>query len=381
MMLAHRTRAGAALTVLSAATVAVTVSAAAPGVAQTAPLGGANPVAVLTGAASINATEARYQVKGTDLGIMWTDDRGQILAAFGDTFGPGWAGISSGFANPTTIDWRSNTLARSTDHNPAGGISFTFVTDRPGHAKELLPSLKQDGVEMTKIPTGGINVGGRNYLAYMSVRSFTQPGHWITNHSGIAYSDDGGQTWKDAPNARRPNTPALDEKFQMTAYARRDGFVYAFGTPNGRFGDAHVARVPEQQLLDKSAYEYWNGKAWQRGGSAIAAPIVQGPVGEISVRYDEILKSWEMMYLDEAREAIVVRLAPQPAGPWGTPMPVATSSEYPKLYGGFLNPDSKGLDVYFTMTQYDRYNVSMMHAKLPANTVHSTRPHWDPRTH
>jgi Domain of unknown function (DUF4185) len=373
-MRTHRTRAGVALGALSAATVAVTVSAAAPGVAQTTPLGGANPVAVLTGAASINATEARYQVKGTDLGIMWTDERGQILAAFGDTFGPGWTGISSGFANPTMIDWRSNTLARSTDHNPAAGMPFTFVSDRPGHAKELLPSLKRDGIEMTKIPTGGINIGGRDYLAYMSIRSFTRPGHWITNYGGIAYSDDGGQTWKDAPSAHRPNTPALDEKFQMTAYARRDGFVYAFGTPNGRFGDAHVARVPEQQLLDKSAYEYWNGKTWQRGGSAIAAPIVQGPVGELSVRYDQVLKSWEMMYLDEAREAIVVRLAQQPAGPWGTPIPVATSREYPKLYGGFLNPDSQGRDIYFTMTQYDDYNVSMMHARLPATAMSNTRP-------
>ena len=370
----HRTRAGTALGALSAATVAITVSAAAPGVAQTTPLDGANPVAVLTGAASINATEARYQVKGTDLGIMWTDERGQILAAFGDTFGPGWTGISSGFANPTMIDWRSNTLARSTDHNPASGMSFTFITDRPGHAKELLSSLKRDGVEMTKIPTGGINIGGRNYLAYMSIRSFTQPGHWITNYSGIAYSDDGGQTWKDAPSAHRPNTPALDEKFQMIAYARRYGFVYAFGTPNGRFGNAHVARVPEQRLLDKSAYEYWNGKSWQRGGSAIAAPIVQGPVGEISVRYDQVLKSWEMMYLDEAREAIVLRLAQQPTGPWSAPMPVATSREYPKLYGGFLNPDSQGRDIYFTMTQYDDYNVSMMHAKLPTTVISNTRP-------
>jgi hypothetical protein len=371
----HRTRAGAALGALSAATVAITVSAAAPGVAQTTPLDGANPVAVLTGAASINATEARYQVKGTDLGIMWADERGQILAAFGDTFGPGWTGISSGFANPTMIDWRSNTLARSTDHNPASGMSFTFITDRPGHAKELLSSLKRDGIEMTKIPTGGINIDGRNYLAYMSIRSFTQPGHWITNYSGIAYSDDGGQTWKDAPSAHRPNNPALDDKFQMIAYARRDGFVYAFGTPNGRFGNAHVARVPEQQLLDKSAYEYWNGKSWQRGSSAIAAPIVQAPVGELSVRYDQILKSWEMMYLDEAREAIVVRLAQQPTGPWGAPMPVATSREYPKLYGGFLNPDSQGRDIYFTMTQYDDYNVSMMHAKLPTTAMKNTLPH------
>jgi hypothetical protein len=76
-----------------------------------------------------------------------------------------------------------------------------------------------------------------------------------------------------------------------------------------------------------------------------------------------------MMYLDEPREAIVLRLAPQPTGPWGQPIPVATSSQYPHLYGGFLNPDSHGADIYFTMTQYDRYNVSLMHATLPVNTL------------
>ncbi len=374
-MLTHRARGGAALAALSAAVAAVTVSAAAPGAAQTAPLGQAIPVAVLTGAESINATEARYKIKGTDLGIMWTDDRGHILAAFGDTFGAGWAGTSSGFANPTKIDWRSNTLARSTDRNPSDGMSFdNFVTDRPGHAKELLPSLKRDGVEMTTIPTGGVNIGGRNFMAYMSVRKFTQPGQWITNYSGVAYSDDGGQNWKDVPSTHRKNTAALDEKFQMIAYACGDGFVYAFGTPNGRFGAAHVARVPEQLLLDNSAYEYWTGTDWQRDSSANAAPIVPGPVGELSVRYDETLKSWQMMTMDESRGAIVVRLAPQPTGPWGAPITVATSKEYPHLYGGFLNPDSKGSDIYFTMTQYDSYNVSMMHATLPADAVNGAPP-------
>jgi hypothetical protein len=374
-MLAYRAGAGAGVGVLSAEG---PVCLAPSGMSETGPRATASPVAALTGTQSINETEARYRVKGTDLGIMWTDERGQVLTAFGDTFGTGWTGFGSGSpVDPATVDWRSNTLARSNDHNLADGMSFEFVTDRPGHAKELLSSLKQDGVEITKIPTGGVNVGGRDYLAYMSVRKFTEPAHWITNYGGVAYSDDGGQTWQDAPGARRANTPALDDKFQMIAYARRDGFVYAFGTPNGRFGDAHVARVPEQRLLDTSAYEYWTGTGWQQGSSAIAAPIVAGPVGELSVRYDPALKSWEMMTIttwetgtvEKVRGAIVVRLAPQAAGPWGAPITVATYREFPSLYGGFLHPDSKGSDIYFTMTQYDRYNVSLMHARLPANAI------------
>ena len=81
-----------------------------------------------------------------------------------------------------------------------------------------------------------------------------------------------------------------------------------------------------------------------------------------------------MMTMDESRGAIVVRLAPQPTGPWGAPITVATSKEYPHLYGGFLNPDSKGSDIYFTMTQYDSYNVSMMHARLPEDVANHARP-------
>ncbi|MGH3844516.1 MAG: DUF4185 domain-containing protein [Pseudonocardiaceae bacterium] len=366
-MIRHHARTGALLAVVIAA---VTLGTAPLGTAHVDQPGQARRVAVLTGAESLNATQARYQVKGTDLGIMWADDRGQILTAFGDTFGPGWAGPGSEIADPAASDWRSNTLARSADRNPADGMSFTdFVTDRAGHAKELVPSLKRDGLELTKIPTGGVNVGGRNYLAYMSIRHFGRPGQWITNYSGIAYSDDGGQNWINAPQAARPNTPAADEKFQMISYAPQGGFVYVYGTPNGRSGDAYLARVPEQRLLDNAAYQYWTGSSWQAGASAIAAPIMAGPVGELSVRYDQALQSWEMMYLDEPRGAIVVRLAPQPTGPWGTPMPVATAQQYPTLYGGFLNPDSHGPDLYFTMTQYDRYNVSLMHARLPGDVT------------
>jgi hypothetical protein len=100
---------------------------------------------------------------------------------------------------------------------------------------------------------------------------------------------------------------------------------------------------------------------------------VAGPVGELSVRYDQTLQRWQMMTMDEARGAIVVRLAPHPTGPWSDPITVATSEEYPHLYGGFLNPDSHGRDIYFTMTQYDRYNVSMMHARLPEEVMNSAQ--------
>lgn len=356
---------------LAALVTAASIGTAVPGNAQPDGLIGlANRVAVLTGPGSINATDTRYQVKATDLGIMWPDERGQTLIAFGDTFGNGWTGPGAAVGKPGALDWRSNTVARSSDKNPADGLSFDdFVSDRPGHAKELLPSLKQDNVEISTIPTGGVNVGGRNYMAYMSVRNFGQPGHWTTNFSGIAYSDDHGEHWVDVPSARRLNTPAFDDPFQMTSFSTLDNYVYAFSTPNGRFGDARVARVPQDQVLNLGAYEYWTGKDWTRGNPKAATPIVRGPVGEISVLYNHSLNSWMMMYLDESKHAIMLRLASKPTGPWSLPIPVATALQYPQLYGGFLYPGSNGTDVYFTMTQFASYNVSLMRLALPPGVL------------
>lgn len=336
---------------------------AAPGAAQPEldRFGEAERIAVLTGPNSINETHTRYNVYGTDLGTMWEDEHGDVLAAFGDTFGP----------NGT--DWRSNTLARSGDTTLSDGMSLTrFVTDRPGHAKELLPSRKIDNVEITTIPTGGVNVGGRDYMAYMSVKHFGPPGRWTTNFSGIAYSDDNGQTWTTVPGARRPNTPAFDDPFQMVTYVHRDGYVYVFGTPNGRFGNAHLARVAEDKLLDRGAYEYWTGAGgWQQGNGFNAAPIVPGPVGELSVHYDESLQAWTMMYLDESADAITMRVGATPTGPWSEEFVIASAGAYPTLYGGFIHPESAGLDIYFTLSEFRRYNVSLMKVRLPSRLVDS----------
>lgn len=136
-------------------------SAADPGIVY---FGEAHRVAVLTGPKSINATHTRYGVHGTDLGITWQGAGNRFLMAFGDTFGRAGS------------DWRSNTLAVSSDRVLADGMRFDgMITDRPRHAKELLPSRKIDNVEKTVVPTGGAHAG-RDYLSYMSVRRWGTPG-------------------------------------------------------------------------------------------------------------------------------------------------------------------------------------------------------------
>ena len=40
------------------------------------------------------------------------------------------------------------------------------------------------------------------------------------------------------------------------------------------------------------------------------------------------------------------------------------TSDYPKAYGGFIHPWSDGDDLYFTMSEWDSYNVYLMRAQL-----------------
>ncbi|MFI6100259.1 DUF4185 domain-containing protein [Lentzea sp. NPDC051213] len=337
---------------------AVLVLALAAPVPATAASGRAEFVGLVAGqgAGDINQTRDRFAVHATDLGVMWRDSRGRTAIAFGDTYGAGWGGNGAG---PETADWRFNVLAHSTDQNLADGLRIdSMVTDRPGHAKQLLGG-DPDVDEVTVIPTAAISVGSRDYLHYMSVRSWGPAGTWVTNFAGLAYSDDGGVTWTKSVRLANSGTTA---KFQLGAFVRQGEHVYLFGTPNGRLGNAFVARVRSAQVLDLGAYEYWTASGWSPVGDPI--PVMSGQVGELSVQYNSFLGRWVAMHLDEGRAAIVLRTAPTPTGPWSGGQVVAHANDHPGLYGAYLHPDNHR-DLYFAMSRWDPYHVELM--RLPLN--------------
>ncbi|NMO92994.1 DUF4185 domain-containing protein [Actinomycetospora sp. TBRC 11914] len=332
-------------------------------------------------------TAARFGIAGTDLGHMFTVD-GRLAVAFGDTYG----GVSTDhFFSAPHPDWRSNVLGfvdppASPDH----GLALSrMISDRPGHAAEILGSRKVDGAEWTVIPTYGIAVGRRMYLHYMSVRSFaTPPGRWPLNDAGVAYSDDGGQTWHRPPEALWPG----DTRFGQVAYVRPGGaddpfaphpdavpglfrdvsplpgapdpWVYVYGIPGGRYGDVSLARVPADRLLDRTAYRYWTGHGWSpTEGDSV--PVLRGPAGELSVRWNSYYRTWLMTTLVDPTGQIVLRTAPSPTGPWSAPQVVTTTRAHPEAYAPYLLPRwNDGPDIWFTMSQYRSYGVSLQHTRL-----------------
>ncbi|GED97506.1 DUF4185 domain-containing protein [Gordonia crocea] len=318
-------------------------------------------VSTLTGKGSTSRTDKRWQVMGTDLGIMWESKPGQIAVAFGDTFGKGFKppGANGG-------DWRSNIIGFSSDRKLADGMSIdTMIQDSRCHAVQVVDARHINHYELTTIPTSGFAIGERQFMTYMSVRAWGNiPGVWLTNHGGLAYSDDEGSTWTRDPYLRWDNVFGTSQ-FQVASMVPQGDYVYMFGTPNSRLGSVGLARVRKDDVLNKTAYQYWRDGRWVPSRDANAASVLfGGPTGELSVRYNAETARWEMTYLDVVKGAIVLRTAREPQGRWSEPVQLVHSGDRSQLYGGFIHPWSSGNDLYFTLSQWSTYNVSLMRARV-----------------
>jgi hypothetical protein len=234
--------------------------------------------------------------------------------------------------------------------------------DLLGQSKELIFSPKIPYVEISRIPTAGVAVDGVQYMSTMSVKNWGDPGKWETNFADIAVSTDNGENWVEAPETRRPNAEG-NRNFQMGAFMKDGGYVYQYGTPPGRGQLAYVARVPEREIRNLGAYEYWNGGEWKKGDVNAAAPIVFGGVGELSVQYNQYLGQYLMLTTDNLN-SVVMRRSPTPTGPWGPPEVLVDTRALPSAYGAYIHPWSSGPDLYFLTTVHSNYNVLLLRTTL-----------------
>ncbi|GAA1697991.1 hypothetical protein MMUR_27870 [Mycolicibacterium murale] len=321
----------------------------------------------------------RFGISGTDLGITWDNGSAtdpQVLIAFGDTFG-----------NCAVQDqeWRKNVLYRSADRNLADGMRIPdpkfgdiyagspVAQQRPDFSRQVIASLGVSATEVTVIPTAGISVGNRQYVNFMSVSQWGNPGQWSTNFSAVAVSDDNGETWTVPRSGIRPSwfntVPGVPfvwgfQNFQMAAYVRSGGFVYAYGTGAGRGGMPFLSRVPENKVADNSAYEYFTPFGWIRNTPYLALQVVWAPGSEMSVAYNEHLKKFVMLYTNTLNN-VVMRTADKPEGPWSQAKTIVTTAQVPGgIYAPYIHPWSSGSDLYFTLSVWDTYSVMLMRTTL-----------------
>ncbi len=319
----------------------------------------------LTGGDAVSDSTV-YDVYGTDLGII-VKHNNKYHYIFGDTFG-----------NKSGLNWRSNTMAYSTDTDPSDGITIDGWIPSPlnGFAGELISSLKIDYIEMTSIPTAALSYDGNMYIFYMSVRHWgSTGGYWQCNNASIAVSVDNGYNFAKMSNISWAGT----SNFVQFAFVQNQGLLnvsdnhfYFLATPAGRYGACYLSRVDRDSLLNQSAFEYYTGTdlatnpIWSNDHS-VAVSIFPADVGELSVMWNDYLQKWTAFYFDSGDLDIVVRTSDNLWGPWDAPSLIVGAAEYPSLYGSYVHPDfveNSGKEVYFIMSKFDVYNTFVLSVDL-----------------
>ena len=311
---------------------------------------------------SPNNTAVKWNLGGTDLGIVWEIQPGKYGIFFGDTFGNDFKPNPSN-PGPNGGSWRSNVLAYSEDTNLDNGLTFSdMATDNRGLAREIVYGGKDvsGNGDYTSIPTAAIRANNIDYVHYFNIKTWTG---WTINYSGMYRSTDDGQTWTKCAGISFPSY----SYFAMGGYFKKDGYVYMIGTPAGRDGAARLCRFHESDIENRDNYEYWNSveKNWIKGDENKASILIYDTVGELSFIYNHTLKKWVIAYFCSERYDITLRTAETITGPWSDPFQLASGWEYAQLYGSYFHPLSvSGNNLYFLMSMWMPYNVFLMKADV-----------------
>ena len=142
-------------------------------------------------------------IGSTDLGIPVTIDD-KIVYLYGDTF--------SGTENMSGL-WNSNVMVEFTDKDFSDGITFSRVISNDRgfalafaqglhHKSETDEESQNPSREVTKIPTGGIQVGENVYFFYMSVRYWGSHGAWGVSYNQVVKSDTSLSSFSEVDGLR-----------------------------------------------------------------------------------------------------------------------------------------------------------------------------------
>ena len=305
-----------------------------------------------------NATDVKYNVGGTDLGIVWEISSGYYGLFFGDTYGKDFSPNFSA-PGPNGGSWRSNVLLYSDDTDLEDGLRISGAAiDQWGNAREIVRSahVTNGTGDFTSIPTSAVHANGRDYVHYFNLRTWDG---WVTNYSGMYRSTDGGGTWDRVSGINWGG----ESYFGQVGFCNiGDGYVYVVGTQSGRDSKPKLARVPESGIESQAEYEFWNGADWKKGKEKEATTLIDDIAGELSVEYLPEFDKWVILYFNGPRYEITMRYADRITGPWSDPITVASGRQYAQLYGSFIHPLSKreGGKLYFIMSMWLPYNTYLM---------------------
>lgn len=215
------------------------------------------------------------QIVGYDTGFSYV--RGGVAYwSFGDSLGDMGSGV---YGDEVGDAFRTGTLGRTTDLKARDCIDVGLATST---GSDVRPIPAEAGDQL-RWPGAAFEANGSLYFFFDLLRS----DGWGVGLGGIsapARSDLGlvrapGRQWGPGESAYR-------------GAINVDGRVYLLSHDTGQL---RMARVPEAQITDVGAYEYFDGSGWS-GDESVAAPILGDVENAPNVAYLPAIDRYVIVY-------------------------------------------------------------------------------------
>ena len=333
---------------------------------------------------TINLTETRYKLWGTDLGVPF-QHKGQTIILFGDV--PG-----------TDRD----PVAYSIDMDPTDGLALTFVTDNNGVFQPItIPGISQGAFE---VPVEGISREGTIYIYH------------TTNTMGrsvLARSSDEGNSFQLIENNFSElyfiNVSLVEVNVsEWTGLPQTDGTgLILFGSGDYRKSNLYMAFQPADYIERKEEIRYFTGinggtPQWSSDENQATSLFEQPCLGEFSVTYNDFINKWILLYNCDEPRGINFRSADFPWGPWSETQLIfepwedqgychfmhvnwqfrncdqvhdpGRENEWGGEYGPyqfehFASGNENSTTIYYTLSTWNPYTVVLMRSTLIVNTT------------
>ncbi len=334
-----------------------------------------------------NRTESRFGIIGTDLGSSFTH-LGRTYFLFGDT----WR-VGHGTPNDD-LDSIAFSMDKKVDH----GIRLTFLPKPP-----LVPGIPQGGFN---VPLDGVSWNGDMYV-FFSTDARNAGIYALMGRSIVARSSNGLNftLLYEVSRYKFINVSTSIVEAQDHGLPGNGPQVVVFGSGRYRSSDVYLAVKPAVKLTESGGFLFYAGgtdrSQWSTDEEAAVPLIGVGSVGELSVRWNPLLGAWICLHnadwpADRASVGgVVMHWAEHPWGPWSAGsvafsvndglgkfmhLPnvdhtqegfgIDRSAELGGMYGPYqiphyAQPANGGVQIYFTMSAWNPYQVMLMALEVP----------------
>jgi hypothetical protein len=352
------------------------------------------------GQPTLNRTESRFGLVGTDLGSSFEHD-GKLYFLFGDTI-KARSGRGREEEGGPRQGRGNDSIAFTDDVDPEDCLRLQFVTDPGGrfHSPEV-PGVSLLGFE---VPTGGFSLNGTMYVFFTTDHGEQR----VMGRSVLARSRDGAQSFELLYTISTEKfiniAPVVVDTTEVPGLPKDDGQgVLLWGSGRYRRSDPFLAYLPGAGVEQRESIRFFaglegNGRPRWSADEADAVPLFAHPcVGELSVAWNRFIKKWLMLYNCNDPRGINFRTSETPWGPWSEAQVLFNpwedngychfmhvswefrrcdsvhdpgrenvwGGEYgPYMIPSFTTGDESRTTIFFTMSTWNPYNVVLMRAEL-----------------